>query len=159
MQAHRRTTEDATEDATEDGDEPPMTEVTRALKDAAYVTIGMGVIAFQKAQVARNDLTRQLDGESARVQAQVADVLRVVEAQVEEACGTFEAQLQVTQNQLHRLARDADGRLGPVAQEVESRLDEIEARLPEQVQGLVRQARQATRDAGDQLRSLLGNAA
>jgi DNA anti-recombination protein RmuC len=132
-----------------------VTDVTKTLKDAAYITIGMGVIAFQKAQVARNDLSRQFEGESAKLQAQVADVLRVVEAQVEEARGTFQAQLLVTQSQLQRLAADLEERLAPVAQDVEARLDEIEVRLPEQVQALVKQARQATRDAGWQIRSLI----
>lgn len=136
-----------------------MTDVAKTLKDAAYITIGMGVIVFQKAQVARNDLSKQLEGESAKLQAQVADVLRIVETQVEEARGTFKAQLLVTQSQLQRLATDLDARLAPVAQDVEARLDEIEARLPEQVQALVKQARQATKDAGDQLRSLIGTSA
>ena len=37
-----------------------MADVTKTLKDAAYVVIGLGVLGFQKVQVRRNELTKQL---------------------------------------------------------------------------------------------------
>lgn len=37
-----------------------MDDVPRSLRDAAYVLVGFGVIGFQRAQVARRDLVRQL---------------------------------------------------------------------------------------------------
>ena len=36
-------------------------DVTNAVKDAAYVSVGLGVIAFQRLQVRRNELTKLLD--------------------------------------------------------------------------------------------------
>ena len=39
----------------------------RSLQDAAYVVVGLGVLGFQRAQVARRDLARQLPGLVARL--------------------------------------------------------------------------------------------
>lgn len=35
-------------------------DVTNAVKDAAYVSVGLGVIAFQRLQVRRSEFTRSL---------------------------------------------------------------------------------------------------
>ncbi|MBW3557105.1 MAG: hypothetical protein KY454_09260 [Actinobacteria bacterium] len=51
-----------------------MSEVTRTLKDAAYVTVGFGVLAFQKAQVRRRELEKQLESQSNQWREQVAGV-------------------------------------------------------------------------------------
>ena len=37
-------------------------DATKVLKDALYVSVGLGVIAFQKAQVQRNELQKALEG-------------------------------------------------------------------------------------------------
>jgi hypothetical protein len=39
----------------------PSLPAPPALKNAAYVAIGFGVIGFQKAQVRRRELTKQLE--------------------------------------------------------------------------------------------------
>ena len=39
-------------------------DVTNAVKDAAYVSVGLGVIAFQRLQVRRNELTKTLNEQS-----------------------------------------------------------------------------------------------
>ena len=36
----------------------PVDDLTEAVKDAAYVSVGLGVIAFQRLQVRRNELTK-----------------------------------------------------------------------------------------------------
>ena len=36
-------------------------DATKVLKDALYVSVGLGVIAFQKAQVQRNELQKALE--------------------------------------------------------------------------------------------------
>jgi hypothetical protein len=40
----------------------PIDEVADVVKDAAYVSVGLGVIAFQRLQVRRNDLSKALSG-------------------------------------------------------------------------------------------------
>ena len=39
-------------------------DVAETVKDAAYVSVGLGVIAFQRLQVRRVELARTLDGRS-----------------------------------------------------------------------------------------------
>ena len=83
-----------------------MAELPKTLRDAAYVAIGAGVIGFQKAQVRRQELTRQLYGQRPQI-----------EAQLEEARG-----------QLTELVKSLDVHLQPVVQETEGRLDVFEER-------------------------------
>jgi hypothetical protein len=40
----------------------PIDDVADAVKDAAYVSVGLGVIAFQRLQVRRNELAKALSG-------------------------------------------------------------------------------------------------
>ena len=40
----------------------PVEDLASAVKDAAYVSVGLGVIAFQRLQVRRNELTKALNG-------------------------------------------------------------------------------------------------
>jgi hypothetical protein len=39
-------------------------DVANAVKDAAYVSVGLGVIAFQRLQVRRNELTKTINEQS-----------------------------------------------------------------------------------------------
>jgi hypothetical protein len=54
---------------------PQLDGVTNAVRDAAYVSVGLGVIAFQRLQVRRNELNKLLGG----VTANVGDRVKVVE--------------------------------------------------------------------------------
>lgn len=40
----------------------PVDDLTNTVKDAAYVSVGLGVIAFQRLQVRRNELMKALNG-------------------------------------------------------------------------------------------------
>src|SRR5581483_11784809 len=59
-----------------------MADVTKTVKDAAYVTVGLGVLAFQKAQVARRDLTKQVQTLSKKVEGRIQPVLGQLEQNV-----------------------------------------------------------------------------
>lgn len=68
---------------------PQIDDVTAVVKDAAYVSVGLGVIAFQRLQVRRNELAKNLAGqaEEARgtldaVSSLVGDQLKLVEERV-----------------------------------------------------------------------------
>src|SRR2546421_13106618 len=108
-----------------------MADVTKTLKDAAYVVIGLGVIGFQKAQVRRNELTKQLDDQRKQFEAQTSDL----------------------RDQLTKLIQGLEQQFGPVATEIEHRLDEFEQRLPDQAQALVPQARGPRREARTEARN------
>ena len=70
----------------------PVEELVNAVKDAAYVSVGLGVIAFQRLQVRRNELTKAVHGpvEEARgtlevVGALVGERIKLVEERVADA--------------------------------------------------------------------------
>ncbi len=42
----------------------PIDDVANVVKDATYVSVGLGVIAFQRLQVRRNELTKALSGQA-----------------------------------------------------------------------------------------------
>jgi hypothetical protein len=69
--------------------------ITKALKDTAYVTVGFGVLTFQKAQVRRQELRKQL-----------------------------QTQISESRTQAQKLAKDIGQRIDPVMDEVEGRLPE-----------------------------------
>jgi hypothetical protein len=53
-------------------------DLTKIAKDAAYVTVGLGVIAFQKLQVQRRELEKRLKGQTADVSDQLEGISKLV---------------------------------------------------------------------------------
>ncbi len=80
-------------------------EVTRIVKDAAYVTIGFGVIAAQKAQVQRRELTEQIQSQIDQARTQ----LNEVRENLEHATASTTAQWDKVSRH-HRGPRQADRR-------------------------------------------------
>ena len=111
--------------------------MTTALKDAAYVAVGLGVLGLQRAQVRRRELAKQLQVQRPELESQLAEA----------------------RNQLTGLAREIEQRLEPalveVGERVEPVLDQVEARLPEQARGAWSQVRRAAKETQEQLRSRL----
>jgi hypothetical protein len=123
-------------------------DVTKTAQDAAYITVGLGVIAFQKAQVLRNDLSKSVVVDRTKLENDV-------KTRATEARTTLEAQLGDLRSELTKLVAKVEEAFEPVAKEIETRLDEVEARLPEQAKTLVSQARTQAKDAQAQVRALL----
>lgn len=111
-----------------------MDSAAQALRDALYVTVGLGVITFQRAQVRRQELRKQFATQLDDARDQVTRLSRTVEDRVK----LVEERLEDVEDQVERL------------------LDTIEERLPEQARDVVRTARDAAKDARGQLRSLSG---
>ena len=107
--------------------------VRNTLKDAFYVTVGLGVIAFQRAQVQRQELRKQLE-------SQLGDARQ----QIEKAGKTVEDRVKVVEDRLEK-----------VEDRFEKLVDQFEERLPDQARELVKQAREAAKEAQGQLRSLV----
>jgi hypothetical protein len=111
-----------------------MAELTATLKDAAYVTVGLGVLGFQKAQVRRVELQKQVKEQRKQLESQLADAGKTVRG----------------------LAQDVEARLAPVRSQVEGRLDTLSGLLPVQARSVVDQARAAAKQTQEQVRSALG---
>lgn len=58
----------------------PVDDLANAIKDATYVSIGLGVIAFQRLQVRRNELAKAISGPA----EEARDTLEVLGAVVGE---------------------------------------------------------------------------
>ena len=52
-----------------------LDDVTNLAKDAAYVSIGLGVIAFQRLQVRRNELEKEIGERVKLVEERLGSVL------------------------------------------------------------------------------------
>ncbi|HLF99212.1 MAG TPA: hypothetical protein VI916_01985 [Acidimicrobiia bacterium] len=55
-----------------------VTDVRKLAQDAAYVTVGVGVIAFQRAQVARREARARLESQISEVRALVEPIAQQV---------------------------------------------------------------------------------
>jgi hypothetical protein len=64
-----------------------LDELAKAAQDAAYVTIGLTVIAFQKAQVRRNELSKTLQSGLDDAKATVEDNVKLVEERLRSLTG------------------------------------------------------------------------
>jgi gas vesicle protein len=113
--------------------ESAIDDVTKVLKDALYVTVGMGVIAFQKAQVQRQELQKQL-------RSQWGDA----RDQFDKLGGTIDDRMKAVED-----------RLNDVEQQVDDLVDQFQDRLPEPAADVVRQIRRTTKDVRSQVRELV----
>lgn len=97
--------------------------VTDTLRDALYVGIGAGVIAFQKLQVQRVELAKSLS------------------SQLDDARGTAKGSLDSVSDVVEARVKDIEERLEGLEGRLEALLAQIEDKLPEQARDLVKQAR------------------
>jgi hypothetical protein len=81
--------------------------LTKTLKDAAYITVGLGVIGFQRAQVRRRELSQQLNTQLQETRGQVEKLAKDLEDRVEPVIGQFEERLPAPARDLVNQARDA----------------------------------------------------
>ena len=108
-------------------------DVTKVLKDALYIGVGLGVLAVQKVQVQRQELRKQLKGQVGDARTQLSSVTKLVDERVQLV----------------------EERLSGVESRVDALLDQLEARLPTAAKETVQQARTAAKDARSQVRDLV----
>ncbi len=111
--------------------------VTKSTRDAAYVVVGLGVLAFQRAQVRRQELAKKLAEPKSLVEDRIGDV----------------------RGQITKQVQTVDAVVEQVIDRIEASLEPIEERLPAQAKDLVKNAHIQARDARQQLRNLISNAA
>ena len=101
------------------------------LRDAAYIAIGMGVIAVQRAQVQREALRKQFADQRTAFESRGADAVKI----------------------LNDAIKQADARIAPVVELLEQQVDTVVDRLPAQAKSIIEPAHQASKDARQQFRS------
>jgi hypothetical protein len=136
-------------------------DVNNALKDGAYVAVGLGVLGFQRAQVRRVELTKQLESQLAglgdlptTISKQVESYRKQAITQAEQLAEQFnqqfgsagkllEGQAEVIRLQLAELAKTLDERIQPVRRQFDQQVDRFEERLPEGAKTVVQTVRAA----------------
>ncbi len=154
--------------------EKAAADFNEALKDAAYVAVGLGVLGFQRAQVQRVELMKQLESQVDGL----SELSRTVNAQAERYLATAREQLAEARAQLAKLSSDAlpadrpdaaairsqltelaksvDEAVAPVRQQFEEQLDRLEEVLPRTARDLVQSLRGAAATQEHALRSAVG---
>jgi hypothetical protein len=84
-----------------------MADVTKTVKDAAYVTVGLGVLAFQKAQVGRRELTKQVETQLNETSEQVKGLAKKVEERIQPVLGQLPETVPAQAKDLFKQARTA----------------------------------------------------
>lgn len=116
------------------------------VKDASYIGVGFGVIAFQKAQVKRQEIRRA-------VQSQVADTRHGIDRLTEGADDRF----AMVEERLSALSGQLDDLYASVESSVDEVLEHVEVRLPEPARDLFHTARGVAKEASDSLRELVSS--
>ena len=119
-------------------------DVSRLAKDSFYVTVGFGLLAFQRAQVARQDLRKALD-------SQLGDA----RTNVERLSDTVDVRLKELEDRLEGVSQQLEAAYETIEERVEKILDDVEERMPETARDLLHSARQAAKEASGTLRDLV----
>jgi hypothetical protein len=111
-------------------------DILGTARDAAYVAVGLGVLAFQRAQVRRQELIKALSGTR----------------------GDLEGRLGGVREEILSGVKFIDGQLEHVLDTIEASIIPVEDRLPEPARDLVRQARTQANEVRQQIRQFLAAA-
>ena len=124
-----------------------MADLSTLAKDAAYVAVGFGVIGFQKAQVRRQELRKQLDGQLGEARTGFTTLSTSVEDQVK----MVEERFAALGEQVEKYGDELETRITKA-------LDELETRLPEQAKEVFTTVRTTAKEARGQVRSMVRSA-
>ena len=121
-----------------------MTDVRAVIKDAAYVGIGFGVLAFQKAQVQRQELLKRIEAANGEARSSFTKLGEDVQDR-----------LKLVEERLEALGKQVDAAADEFEERLDAALDQVQERLPEQAKELFNKARTAGKDARTQVRQLV----
>jgi ElaB/YqjD/DUF883 family membrane-anchored ribosome-binding protein len=131
-------------------------DVNNALKEGAYVAVGLGVLGFQRAQVQRVELMKQLEAQFGQLSTQLEDYTEIARSQAEVARTQIEGQLETARVQLTELAKTVDERMQPVRKQLDGQIDRLEQTLPPAARSVVESVRAAAATPEQVLRSVVG---
>lgn len=144
--------------------EKAATDFNETVREAAYVAVGLGVLGFQRAQVQRVELMKQLEAQLSNLSeltntlnSQAGTYLNTAREQIAEAREQFNRistelpDAGAVRDQLADLAKAVDDAIAPARQQFEEQLDRLEELLPEAARNVVQAARAA---AGTQARTI-----
>ena len=89
-------------------------DLTGALKEGAYIVVGLGVLGFQRAQVQRVELTKQFEAQSEQMKTLAGSVGGAVESFLESAREQVDAARAQVPDQLSELTKSWERTVAPV---------------------------------------------
>ncbi|MGQ0805457.1 MAG: hypothetical protein ACT4PI_16545 [Actinomycetota bacterium] len=123
-------------------------EIRKTIQDAAYTTVGVGVLANQWAQVRRREAQADLEAQAKKARTTIERQAKDVRSQVESA--TKEARAKARQ-----LGAEVRERVEPIVGDVKERVEP----LVEQLQTVPAQVKSAVEAGATRARELVGRAA
>jgi hypothetical protein len=87
------------------------TTVTKNLKDATYVLIGLGVVGYQRAQSRSEELAKQFDAQVTDARAQITKVRETVEGRLDALQARLPEQAKTIVSQARTAAQEAEATL------------------------------------------------
>ena len=154
--------------------EQAATDFNNALKEAAYVAVGLGVLGFQRAQVQRVELMKQLEAQLASLSSfsstlntqldtyittarqQLAEARAQLNKLSTDAIPTELPDVAAVRTQLTELAKSVDEAVAPVRQQFEEQLDRLEEVLPQTARDFVQSVRGAAASQEQAIRTAVG---
>lgn len=108
-------------------------DIVGTARDAAYVAVGLGVLALQRAQVRRQELSKALVGPR----------------------GELDERLGEVRDEIRIRVRQIDERLEEVFETIEASIIPLEERLPDVARDIVSKTRTQAHDVRQQIRQIL----
>src|SRR5437762_1259673 len=106
-----------------------MTDVKQTARDAAYITIGLGVLGFQRLQVLRNDLTKAVQADGAKLEGLMKERADDVRSQVDDLRSQVDGLRTTLEGQLGDVRGTFEAQLGEVREQVVHTVELIEGAL------------------------------
>jgi chaperonin cofactor prefoldin len=141
-------------------------EFNHALKEGVYMAVGLGLIGFQRAQVQRVELTKQLEAQWEQLSTQLGTLAKAIPSdrgqlpdvsqQLTDAGKAIEEQLESARTQLADRARTWDARMQPARKQLDERIDRLEEYLPAGARNVVQTVRAAAATPEQVLRNAVG---
>jgi hypothetical protein len=144
-----------------------IAEAESAVRDGAYVAVGLGVLAFQRAQVQRRELTRRIEQRRAglgadggpaidRFVSQLGDATLTLSNRLDEVGRSLTVNADATRAQLQELVRTVDTAMAPARRQLEIQVEAFESRLPSPAREVVAGVRSAAAAPEARLRAAVG---
>jgi isopropylmalate/homocitrate/citramalate synthase len=146
----------------------------KVLREGAYVTVGLGVLAFQRAQVRRRELAKRIEKDRATIESQWSEGRSGLTAQLNEVAAQLSSSgerltsqlgevgrsvgvnVDTTRAQLLDLARAMDERSAPARRQLDQQIDTVGAMLPAGARDVLEAVRSAVAGPEARLRAAVG---
>lgn len=132
-----------------------VSEAEKAVRDGAYVAVGFGVLAFQRAQVQRRQLAQQLEKRRAELPSldRAANDLGDATTQL---AASLSSNAGATRAQVREMARTWDRAVAPARRRLDERVDALQERLPSPARDVLASVRAAAAAPESRLRAVVG---